>query len=119
MWRHAFEMTQLIGTKAQHVTNARIDGSHASGNQWREDAVELGFLTQDAGGQLMGQASVNIGQGSQAAFERQVEWHAAAHGKEDPQGRAARRESGVVQPSIPATGEEGTATSRRGIRPAR
>ncbi len=32
---------------------------------------------------------------------------------------ASRSEAGVGQPSIPTTGDDGTATSRRGIRPAR
>jgi hypothetical protein len=65
------------------------------------------------------EAPVDFGQRAEAAGEGGVKWHAAPHRGEDAECRAAGSESAVGQSSIPLVGEEGMATSRRGIRPAR
>ncbi len=67
----------------------------------------------------MGEPTIHFGERAEAALDGRVERGAAPDRQEDAQRGAPGGESGVVQPSIPAVGDDGTATSRLGIRPAR
>jgi hypothetical protein len=65
----------------------------------------------------MRETPVGIRQSPERVIECEVERPAAIHQLEQPPGRAARGQP-LGQVSIPAIGVDGTATSRRGIRPA-
>ena len=84
-------------------------------------AVERAPPPQDARGDLVGQAAVPLAEPGDGAVARGVEQLAGADRSQDvPGGQPGLRAgAGRAQSSIPAVGLEGTAVSRRGIRPAR
>lgn len=84
--------------------------------------VEVAPLPEDAGGQFVREATVQLSEVAQCGAEGLVEGLAALHAAEHSVGREARFEPRgrlAAHSIIPRDGLDGTATSRRGIRPAR
>jgi hypothetical protein len=79
-------------------------------------------LPEHAGGQFVREATIGLPEVAQGGSKRLIEGLAVLYAAEDPIGREARLEPRghlIAHSSIPLDGLEGTATSRRGIRPAR
>jgi hypothetical protein len=76
-------------------------------------------VTEDSRCQLVCQAAIYLGEPTETSLQCNLEWSPAAYREENSECGSARSESSVGQPSIPATGDDGIATSRRGILPAR
>ena len=117
--RNALEMVQLICTDSEHFEYRGIDRAQAALHEWRNQGVERCLAPKHTGREFVREPSVGIGQPGESALECAVEGEAAAHIREDAERGTPRCEAGVVQRSIPSVVVDGTAISRRGIRPAR
>ena len=90
-----------------------------------EAGVKIVAVPQDAGGEFVGEASVTLLQSAERLIQGLIKGFSVVDGAKDPKRCRARNETGrhaVLIPahfSIPSVGLEGTATSRRGMRPAR
>jgi hypothetical protein len=76
-------------------------------------------VTEDSCCQFVCQTTIDLGEPTEASLQCNLEGSPAAYREENSECGSARSESSVSQPSIPATGDDGIATSRRGILPAR
>jgi hypothetical protein len=117
--RDPLELADLVGSEAEDLEHGGIGAGDAAAEERRQDRVEPLLAAQDAGREFMTQAAVGVGESAEATVEGNIERHATPDLEQDPEGGAARGEAGIDQSSIPVVGLDGTATSRRGIRPAR
>lgn len=111
------EVKQLVRAELEDPPEPRCHGIEPSVDQRRECAVQFPGVSQHARRQLVREAAVPLVQRSDRLVPRGVERRAAGNPVQDGERRAAGGQAG--QPSIPRVGDDGTATSRRGIRPAR
>ena len=91
-------------------------------HQGLEPGIEVSAPPEDSRGEFVGQAAIGVAERGQAPVERLVEWNALVYRAEDGPGGPPGRQAGGSpsgHPAIPDVGLDGTATSRRGIRPAR
>jgi hypothetical protein len=89
-------------------------------HQRDEPGIEIGLPAQHAGGEFVGQAPVSLVEVAERLSECLIEGNTSPDRGQDVEGRAAGEESGSgYDDTIPVVGDDGTATSRRGMRPAR
>ena len=91
---HPLQRGELIRAQPQDVLQIWCDAGPATGNQWSELRVQRGPLSQDAGGQLVRQPAIGLGQRSDLPIERNFKRLSVSNLTEDGQGRAARLETG-------------------------
>jgi len=116
--RNAIERGQLIGAEPEDVADPRRDPFPAIADIGSDRGVEYAGGAEGSSREFMGETTVGVGQSRERNIEREIERPAAVHQFQQPPGGAARCQP-LGQVSIPAIGVDGTATSRRGIRPAR
>ena len=123
---HAPHVQQLIDAESQQVDHIGIETDQSAADSLRENGIERGTLAQHSVDELAGPATIPRVERHNAALERLVEEFAASQIDADlcchrsrSSDSTRRCGGGVHEPSIPVVGDEGTATSRRGILPAR
>ena len=116
--RNAIERGELIGAEPEEVPDPRRDPFPAIANVRSDRGIEDAGGAQGSRRELVGEAAVGVRQSRERITECEIEGPAAVHELQQPPRRAARCQP-LGQVSIPAIGVDGTATSRRGIRPAR
>jgi hypothetical protein len=126
----------LIGAQPQNILEVGCNVGPPSRNQRGELRVERAALSENARRQLVRQTAVGLRQPADLPSERDFERLSVSNLTQNSQGRPARlytRRAGhhgghhemtvdrapLCYSSIPARGLDGTATSRRGMRPAR
>src|SRR6266513_2856684 len=110
--RYPRQRAQLVGPEPEDIVEARIDGCEL------EQPIELGAAPQHAGRQLVGEAAVALDQVRERSIAGALEGRTRPHCVEHLQcGAPGGR--GVLKSSILSSGEDATATSRLGMRPAR
>jgi hypothetical protein len=94
-------------------------------HQLLEPGVEIVPVPQDTGGEFVGETAVALLQSSQGVIQGLIKGLSFVDGPKDAKRRRTGGKAGRSPPlvpahlSIPSVGLEGTATSRRGMRPAR
>ena len=118
--RHARELQQLVRADAEQVLCLIRCALPAARHERSEARVQLRAAAQHAGGDLVCQPAIGVVEPSGCFVECGFELPAAAHQGEGLEGGAAGvAAGGHPQSSIPVVGLDGTAISRRGMRPAR
>ena len=119
MGRDAVQGAELVGAKAEDIPQLGSDRTPAAMNQRLQPGIEVGPVAQYPGGKFVRQAAVGFRKFSDRQSKCLSERLTILYRAEDTVGRAAGAEPGLGHPTIPVLGLEGTATSRRGMRPAR
>jgi len=118
--RHAGQPEQLVGADPQQVLQIFGRATPVARHERRQPPIELVARPQDARGDLVRQAAVRVVEPVDRGGERRIERPALADLPQDLQsGTSGWGARGHRQSSMPVVGLDGTAISRRGIRPAR
>src|SRR2546423_5656419 len=123
--RNASHEQQLVYAQPQQVDDIRIEPDESAAHTLGENGIDCRAMTQHPIHQLSRPTAVARVEGRDAALERLIEKFSAT--QIDANLRRDRSCSGyttgsderVHEPIIPVVGDDGTATSRFGIRPAR
>jgi len=117
---------QLVHTKSQQVDDIRIEPNQSAPHALGENRIDGGAVTEHSINELPRPATIACVEWNDATIERLIEKFTATQIDTNLGGyrscgsnSAGRRNGGVHEPSIPVVGEDGTATSRFGMRPAR
>jgi hypothetical protein len=117
---------ELIHTESEQVDHIGIEARQSTADPIRENRVDPGAVAQHPVDELTRPAPIARVQRGDSPIERLVEELPSAEVNADLRGDSSRRCDAtgrycrrVHAPSIPVVGEDGTATSRRGMRPAR
>jgi hypothetical protein len=116
------EIAELICSNAQDVAKCSADAGSWIRKCSCKSSVDRASISEHSGGDLMCQTSVGFGEALQSRRDGILEPLARSHGAEDVERcspRVLHLNVQRTQSSNPLVGLEGTATSRRGIRPAR
>jgi hypothetical protein len=128
MGRYSIELRHLIGADPENGTKPLGDRGPVPADQRGECGVQCRLAPKYAGSELVGQASIALFQCGSGFVECLVEDPPPGTAFENMNGGAACGGGALIprghlgrgpQLSMPRVGLEGTATSRRGMRPAR
>jgi hypothetical protein len=123
---NAAHVRELVDAEPQEINHIGIETRKSAANPIGENRIDPAAVTQHAVNELAGPAAVARVERNDPTIERLIEEFAAPQIDADlcsnrarSGDRARRNGSRVHDPIIPVVGDDGTATSRRGIRPAR
>jgi len=116
--RNPVERGELVGAEAKDVANPCGDALPSVADERSNRGVKDTCGPQGARRELVGESPVCVRQSRERVVECEIEGAAPVYQLEQAPGGAPRCQP-LGQVSIPAIGVDGTATSRRGIRPAR
>ena len=124
--RNAPHVGELVDAEPQQVDDVGIEARQPTAHAVGKNRVDPGAVTQHPVHELARPAAIARVERSDPSLEGLIEELSSPEIDADLGGDGARRgdsarryDGGVHAPSIPVVGEDGTATSRRGIRPAR
>src|ERR1700674_2098592 len=124
--RHTSHVQELIDAEPEEIDHIGIQARQSTAHTLRENRVDRRAIAQHSVDELARPAAVARIERTDTTLERLVEELSAPEVDADLRGYRPRGgyptdscNGRVHEPSIPVVGEEGTATSRRGILPAR
>src|SRR5919108_3277955 len=122
--RHGTQLEELVSAEPQHIQDVGIDPRERASGEAAEDMIETTAQAKRAIDELLREGAFASVEPRRRVLQRTVGELTGTHGTQRLERNApcvcrARHAPGSAQASMPPAGDDGTATSRRGMRPAR